>query len=69
MPALTASSGVRDIAAFSRYAGTRCVADEVGLSIEDGVVVDPVNHYGTDQEDLRAFIYVVARIVLAQQQR
>jgi hypothetical protein len=24
--------------------------NEVGLSIEDGVVVDPVNHYGTDQE-------------------
>jgi hypothetical protein len=24
--------------------------NEVGLSIEDGVVIDPVNHYGTDQE-------------------
>jgi ABC-2 type transport system permease protein len=24
---------------------------EVGLSIEDGVVVDPLNHYGTDQEE------------------
>ena len=24
--------------------------DEVGLAVEDGVVVDPLNHYGTEQE-------------------
>jgi ABC-2 type transport system permease protein len=31
--------------------------NEVGLSIDDGVVVDPVNHYGTDQEQVAVPYY------------
>jgi hypothetical protein len=35
---------------FSVAPELAALLNEVGLSIEDGVVVDPVNHYGTDQE-------------------
>ena len=31
--------------------------DEVGLSVENGVVVDPLNHYGTDQEQIAVPYY------------